>query len=78
MIRCEGSSIEIKGMRPYILAELGMIISAFVCEGCCDIQEILKICALASKMDKDGTYKELTKRAEIYEKKLTKTEEVKE
>lgn len=74
MIKAEGSNIEIKGMRIEVLAELGMLISAFVCEGYCDVQDVLKICALASKMDKDGTYKEFTKRADIYEKKLTKTE----
>lgn len=61
-------------MRLDVLSELGMLISAFVCEGYCDIQDVLKICALASKMDKDGTYKEFTKRAEIYEKKQTRTE----
>lgn len=74
MIRCEGSLMEIKGKRIDVLTELGMIISAFICEGYCDVQEVLQICALASKMDKDGTYKEFTKRADIYEKKLTKTE----
>lgn len=68
MIRCEGSYIEIKGKRIDILADLGMIISAFICEGYCDVQEVLQICALASKMDKDGTYKEFTKSANIYEK----------
>lgn len=74
MIKAEGSSMEINGKRIEVLAELGMLISAFVCEGYCDVQDVLKICALASKMDKDGTYKEFTKRADIYEKKLTNTE----
>ena len=74
MIKCEGSSIEISGMRLDVVAELGMLISAFVCEGYCDIQDILKICALTSKMDKDGTYKEFIKRAEIYEKKVERME----
>ena len=74
MIKCEGSTMEIHGNRIDVLTELGMIISAFICEGYCDVQEVLQICALASKMDKDGTYKEFTKRADIYEKKLTKTE----
>lgn len=74
MIRCEGSTMEVHGKRIDVLAELGMIISAFICEGYCDVQDVLMICACASKMDKDGTYKEFTKRADIYEKKLTKTE----
>lgn len=74
MIKAEGGNIEIKGMRIDVLAELGMLISAFLCEWYCDVQDVLEICALASKMDKDGTYKEFTKRADIYEKKLTKTE----
>lgn len=74
MIKCEGSTMVIQGKRIDVLTELGMIVSAFICEGYCDVQEVLKICALASKMDKDGTYKEFTKRADIYEKKLTKTE----
>ena len=74
MIRCEGSTINIQGNRIDVLVELGMLISSFICEGYCDVQHVLKICALASKMDKDGTYKEFTKRADIYEKKLTKTE----
>lgn len=74
MIKCEGSTMVIQGKRIDVLTELGMIISAFICEGYCDVQEVLQICALASKMDKDGTYKEFTKRADRYEKKLTKTE----
>lgn len=74
MIRCEGSTMEVHGKSIDVLVELGMIISAFICEGYCDVQDVLMICARASKMDKDGTYKELTKRADIYEKKLTKTE----
>lgn len=77
MIKCEGSSIEIRGMRLEVVTELGMLISAFVCEGYCDIQDVLKICALASQIDKDGTYKEFTKKADIYEKK-TERMEVKE
>lgn len=74
MIKADGSNIEIKGMRIDVLVELGMLISAFVCEGYCDIKDVLNMCALASKMDKDGTYKESIKRAERHEKKLTKTE----
>ena len=74
MIKVEGINIEIKGMRIDVLTELGMLISSFIGEGYCDIQDLLQMCALASKMDKDGTYKEFTKRADRYEKKLTKTE----
>lgn len=74
MIKVERSNIEIKGRRIDVLTELGMLISSFIGEGYCDVQEVLQICALASKMDKDGTYKEFTKRADRYEKKLTKTE----
>ena len=74
MIKCEGSSIEIRGMRLEVVTELGMIISAFVCEGYCDIQDVLQICALTSKIDRDGTYKEFTKRADIYEKKVERME----
>lgn len=74
MIRCEGSTIEIQGKRIDVLVELSMLISSFICEGYCDVLEVLNICALASKMDQDGTYKEFTKRSDIYEKKLTKTE----
>lgn len=74
MIKAEGSTIEIQGKRIDVLVELGMLISSFICEGYCDVLEVLNICALASKMDKDGTYKDFTKRADIYEKKLTKTE----
>ena len=74
MIKVEGINIEIKGMRIDVLTELGMLISSFIGEGNCDIQDLLQMCALASKMDKDGTYKEFTKRADRYEKKLTKTE----
>lgn len=74
MIKVERINIEIKGRRLEVLAELGMLISSFIGEGYCDVQDVLQMCALASKMDKDGTYKEFTKRADIYEKKLTKTE----
>ena len=74
MIKCEGSLMEIQGKTLDVLTELGMVISTFIGEGYCDIQDILQMCALASKMDKDGTYKELTKRVDRYEKKLTKTE----
>lgn len=74
MILCNQGDLEFQGARLEVLAELGMIITAMVGEGFADMQEILKICALASTATKDGAYNYAVKNAERYEKKVERME----